>query len=69
MTEGILIQETDSSSSVDPLEVEEVSVIGTFDQPMDTSESKQMLRDQLKKSLSTKALQQGGFEPSMWLVS
>ncbi|KAG2010039.1 vacuolar fusion protein MON1 [Coprinopsis cinerea AmutBmut pab1-1] len=56
MAEGILIQETDSS--VDPLGSEDhVSVSAQLDQPMSNADSKQLLREQLKRSLSNRPQQ------------
>ncbi|RXW24495.1 hypothetical protein EST38_g1349 [Candolleomyces aberdarensis] len=51
MAEGILVQEMDTES-VDRLEADEGSNV---DQPMGVSESAQLLREQLKKTFTSKA--------------
>ncbi|KAF5338985.1 hypothetical protein D9611_008733 [Ephemerocybe angulata] len=63
MTEGILVQETDST--VDSLGVlEEVAASSHLDQPMDTSESAQLLKEHLKRSMSSRGIQQEPQEQS-----
>ncbi|KAJ2913930.1 hypothetical protein MD484_g6484, partial [Candolleomyces efflorescens] len=63
MAEGMLVQEMDTES-VDRLEADEGANI---DQPMGVSESAQLLREQLKKSFTTKA-DHGGSTSSIWRV-
>lgn len=56
MAEGILVQEMDTES-VDRLEADESA---NADHPMGVSESTQLLREQLKRTFSSKTDHQGG---------
>jgi hypothetical protein len=65
LTEGILVQETDST--VDPLEaLEEVAAANQIEQPpMEASQSAQILKEHLKRSISTRGAQDGGCEAEL----
>lgn len=59
MTDGIMVQETDSA--VDPLEaLEEVASANHIESSGETSRSAQLLKEHLKMTLSTKPGHDGG---------